>query len=766
VAGVVRRALALALLAALPAALAAASTPPQQEWTQFGGAGRSGVADIAGDLDVLAAYNATPGGFDLHMGSIGPFPTAHGVVGLRRDGGAGSCQLWRLDDPLQGTVISLGPPIDCPQGGQLSAALPSEDAVLVCIDAVPQAGPNGLGGLDQLLQARSARDGSLLWAVGPGTPPAPAQQGQSGAWGCGDIGVDVPHGLLAVPFHDPQGANRLAAFGLLDHKPLWNVTFTPADQLPAVPNVVPVPAVPRATDADGNVALDSATFTANGIVVTGKMVNAALSSAGLPAASVGTEANLVTPFAAWLALDGRVVGSFALATQGGAGAASEPVLMQSEHAAGLGTFAAAALGNDLLVVDPAQALPVRHAALGAEAVTQQGELAAPVWMREGLWMPFVHQAFGCDARQSACVAWPAFNGGAIRAAVSPGDGTVWTLVKRPAGAVPLADLVRVRIETDMSATELERLPIPLSRPDPYSQDPGRYGHDRLVPLGGGRLLVLGTGGEAAVLGLADDVLRPSLVLDDAEPDTNHVVHATLGVPSGAPAVRQVLVGWGDGLLESDGPHDALAYQFRREGIYQVRATVVYADNRTATAIATAHVGALKQPPQGIVALLFSPAYQNYTFFALGILVTVIGSVLTAIGVAKGRRRIDRRLREMDRIQDDGRRDPFAAVRALHDYRQERRRDLAEGHLSDTQYTVLETHAEHVLQILRQRILGGFVERVSESFAHALDLALADGSIDAGEGSRLAELVDREADLSKAERGRLLEQLRSWQRAIG
>lgn len=753
-----KAALALALLLALPLAGAAAPAPA---WVQLGGPGRAGVADITGDLDVLAAYNVTSPGARVRSGS---FATPHGVVGLW-DTGAG-CQMWLLADPAVGTVVELGQAIPCASEAHASAYLPGDDALLLCSDMAP--GPFQ-GGLGQVLQARSLVDGRLLWSAGPAITVAQPGQGNNKGWTCGDIGLDLERGLIAVPFSTPQGDNRLVVLGTQDHKEKWSVTFTPQDQLPAAPNIG-LPAVPRdAQDlADqndqplGNVDLRSATFTTNGLVVTGAMVESAFST------QTGQELNLATPFMAWLDLDGNKVGSYASTTaQAGAlpASGSTPFLLFSETPATQGTHAAALMENDLVVADPAQLVPVKVVRLGSEATTQQGEYTPPVWTREGLFAPFIHQAFLCDPRDlSHCTAWTTYEDGAIHAAVAPGDGTVWVVVKRAAPQGQLVDLVRLRLEDDTTITQLERLPLNFTRADPYSQDPGRYGHLHLLPVGAGRLLVLDTSGQAALLGSADDALRPTLTLGDDKPPVNHPLSLTLTPPAGAPPIKQVLVGWGDGLLETDAPTDTLARQYTRKGDYDIRGTVVYADGRTATTLATVHVGEPKAPPLGLIGKLFSPEWQNYTFFAIGLIVTATTSGLAAASVAKGRKRIDRRLRELDRIQEQGRKDPLLAVRDLHDYRLARRRDLSAGHLDDTQYTVLEAHADKVLQVLRQRILGAFVGRVSEPFSHALDTALADGALDAGEAGQLLARVQDEQQLDEGEKGRLRDLVVSWQAA--
>ena len=253
----------------------------------------------------------------------------------------------------------------------------------------------------------------------------------------------------------------------------------------------------------------------------------------------------------------------------------------------------------------------------------------------------------------------------------------------------------------------------------------------------------------------------SVALADPQPPVNHPMQVHLTVPGGAPTVAQVLVGWGDGLLETKNASDSLARQYTRKGDYDVRATLVYADGRTATATTTAHVGEPKAAALGIVGILFSPEYQNYTFFAIGLLVTATTSAVAAASVTKGRKRIDRRLRELDRVQEQGRRDAFAAVRSLHEYRLARRRDLSQGHLGDTQYTVLEAHADKVLQVLRGRILGSFVGRVSDGFSHALDTALADGAFDVAEAQQLLARVDDEGQLDRREKDLLRTLIGTW-----
>jgi hypothetical protein len=747
----VRRAPAAALLLAVLLAAPAAGGA----WEQLGGPERSGTAAIYPQLDVLGSFNAT--GPVPYLARDGPFDAPGGPFAVAASNGqdVGVCSLVSLAGNATRGVRDFA----CPAGAGLVGL--ADGLLLVCVSGDPQ---------QPLLHAWRP-DGSEAWALPTGAGPTAVGNGAdpNAAWDCGHPAVDAARDRLVVPYSDPAGHNRVVAYRLSDRAPLWNLTLTAAANPvaapvpvgpglredpcePHVPDVgegpVPLPLpVTACQEGAGDVRFGSASLTSSGVVLAGATVVASAQSPQL-SSNYGEG----VPFAAWTDLDGHFVGSYSAADQV-AGGKDVPA---SRTPAVRGPRAALAIGGQLLVIDPGQQAVALTAALG----TPTADVEAPAWSRDGLTVPLGESAWLCEERDLAhCTQW-GDQGGHVDGVLGAGDGTAWFAVHRLAGGRFASDLVRVRLD---DATTLERIPLPFARAD------GRqslYHRVFLLPTGDGELLAATHDGDAVRLGAPAEGLLPVLGVDDDHPRARQPVRIEASPQAGAPPLRSVLVGWGDGLLESFAPGDALTRSFPTPGDREVRVTFVYEGNRTATAMQLLHVGQQRVPVQGFLGLLFGPEYQNYTFFAIGVLITVVGSVATALGVARGRKRIDRRLRELDRIQDAGRRDPFAAARELHAYRQARRRDLAGGHLDDTQYTVLEAHADRVLEVLRQRILGGFVGRVSEGFSHALDTALADGAFDETEARALLGRVDEERQLDVAEQERLRSLIATWQQGLG
>lgn len=731
-----RAALLAGLLLAVPV-LAAASPGP---WAQAGGPHRAGVADVYPEPDVVRTFNATEEGTRVGLGQGGAFETANGTVFLQ--GSGGTCHLMRVS-PADGAVRPLGDDIACPTEASLTASLPAQGLLLVCVDG-PSSTP--------LLHAKRSSDGSEAWSLGPGLQPTDvaASQGAAGndPWGCGGIAVDEDADLMVVPYSNALGSNRIVAYRASSQEVLWSATLTAADA--RTPVAVPDLGLPPGPKPPGDVQVFAATLTASGVAVNGIQV---------VAYAQATATNLGAPYLAWFGLAGDLVGTYS-ATDAEAPDAKTGVFAQSWRFAADGSQAAIASRGTLVVVDTTLPQAVAQTPLASEDNSQRtGTLnyGAPAWTRDAVVVPLFTQAAVCDPRDLAHCTGFSFQQGRTLAVLSPGDGSAWLLIERDDAAGLSHDLVHLALD---GALPLARVPIPLPRAVAHASDLGDTAAS-LFPLASGDVLVLDDLGDAAVVGAPSEALVPHVRASDDHPRARQEVRLDVDPVRGA-TPRQVLVGWGDGLLEAFAPGAPVARAFATPGDREARVTTVYEDGRTATAVVPIHVGLQRAAQPGWLSLAFSSKYQNYTFFGLGILVTVVGSVLTAVGVARGRRRIDRRLRELDRIQEDGRRDPFEAVRRLHDYRLARRRDLAVGHLGDTQYTVLEAHADRVLELLRQRILGRFVDRVSERFSHALDLALSDGSIDTAEDGRLASLLDGETGLSRRERDEILVKLRGWQ----
>jgi AcrR family transcriptional regulator len=248
------------------------------------------------------------------------------------------------------------------------------------------------------------------------------------------------------------------------------------------------------------------------------------------------------------------------------------------------------------------------------------------------------------------------------------------------------------------------------------------------------------------------------------PGVNSAAGVTPLAPDGTPGAT-LLLAWGDGFLEEAQAGQPLSHVYAAAGDRTVTLTAVGPDGRTSSATQLLRVGTPAPPPRGLLDILFAPDKQNYTFFGIGLILTGLGSAYAAVNIHRGRHRLERMMRLLDRIRDGGRRDPFKAIRELHAFREERRIDLAKGRLEDAQYTVIEANANLVLEVLRQRILGTFVGRLSDRFTSILDLALMDGAIDTAEDGELLSAVAEEPQLTPAEKDRLRALVHSWQRVI-
>jgi hypothetical protein len=285
-----------------------------------------------------------------------------------------------------------------------------------------------------------------------------------------------------------------------------------------------------------------------------------------------------------------------------------------------------------------------------------------------------------------------------------------------------------------------------------------------VPLDNGTLLVYDGSGHAATLRATPTAAVPTLGAESEYPATSSPAVVTVDQPSASPNGTRLLLAWGDGRLEDVEP-GRLSHTYAGGGDVLVRLTAVYPDNRTATIAMALHVGSSPPPPRSWIDIALAPENQNYTFTTIGITITLVGAILGAVGVHRGRHRLDRHMRALDRLHAAGRRDPFASIHDLHEFREARREDLRKGDLDDGQYTVLESAADRTLQLLRQRILGAFVGRVSDVFTHQLDVALADGALDDEEAQGLLASVDGQTSLDVDERRRLSAMVRAWNKAI-
>ncbi|HUR63794.1 MAG TPA: PKD domain-containing protein [Candidatus Thermoplasmatota archaeon] len=712
---------------ALPLALALLLAPvASAAWDQMGGdAAHSGRATVE-RLDVVGHPALTQGGASLS----GLLDTGHGLLGLGRDDIA--CFLVRIEPFPSGVPETASRTFTCPQGARLVAWDAADQLAILCVDG---------SALSPLLQAWRIGGQQPAWTASPRqeVPDAASlltgQVDQVGPWSCS--GAALAGGRLYVPFSSSStGRNRIEARAASDGSLAWS-TPVPSSLFLQQANASLVPGPVQ--DASGAFRAEALVATRTGIVVSGRLDGTGV--AGAP------------PGLAWLSLDGKLQGALTRQPDAQSAAGTGGTLFPSSQGpAANGALAAQLLGDSLFVVDPAH--PQGTLTKLGNPSLGQATLAAPCWSRDTLFVPGEAAAFILAATDpSQARAWPGLGGGRLQSCLASDQGLAWAAVSSSANGTA-ADAVLVDLA---SARSLLRLPLGLRPRDASALTV------HLLPLAGGQVLAWEDGGSGALLGHAT-APAPRLFAADAYPAVNSAARVTAFAPAGA-ANATLLLAWGDGFLEEVQKGQELSHVYAAAGDRTVTLTAMDADGLTSSAAQVLRVGTPAPPPRGLLDILFAPDKQNYTFFGIGLLLTGLGSAYAAVNLHRGRHRLERLMAALDRIRDGGRRDPFKAVRELHAYREERRVDLAKGRLEDAQYTVIEANANLVLELLRQRILGTFVGRLSDRFTSRLDLALMDGAIDAAEDGALLSAVADEPHLTAAEKERLRGLVQSWQRVI-
>jgi hypothetical protein len=352
--------------------------------------------------------------------------------------------------------------------------------------------------------------------------------------------------------------------------------------------------------------------------------------------------------------------------------------------------------------------------------------------------------------------WAGFEGGRIHDLVLGPTGQAQAVIASRQGSVNVADLVTFSLDFGES---LLRLPLNIT------VSPGTGFSLHLTPLPGGELLAWDESGAAAIASEASHIPGPRISVDTDYPPVNGALKVEVSHGDANPDV-ELFLAWGEGRLEKVHDGARVESTYDRLGKATIRLTALYPSGTTSTATYVVDVGGKPDEPNNLFDYLFAAERQNYTFFGLGLLLSLIGVLLGLLARYKGRNRMEKEFGLLDKVREEGRPDAFAAIRHLHDYRLHLRDFLSRGKLEEPQYTVLVAAANGVLELLRQRILGAFLGRVSAHFSHTLDLALQDGTIDEGEARNLLGQAHKEAKLTSDERKRLELMVRSWQKSIG
>lgn len=746
-------------------AVTAAAQAPTTAWNQTGGdAAHAGVATFQqGPLDILGWYSVAQPGEATH----GLIETAHGLAGFFFEGrvgdldiDSGACTYVRVPDPAVNASVRI--PVDdacpwTPVGQPLYDA--TTDGVTRCLR-----GRAEVAGIAM----HDAATGAERWrvrAVDLGATPDPQT-----TWSCGYPALTADGALYvvlnALSVEQPLNGSALGAPGgvlaffggsylakvrTADGVVEWVNSLDEAERASA-PGFLPDPR-PEARPTTERFFAIAATLTDTGLLVPGfyQCSCARLGSAATPG---GAGVAFQEGGAIWTGLEGDTRGRVRASDPdiGAPGGPASRPLFVSNYAAASGALAAFAFAGDIVVVNPAQSVPEQRAPIPSTAPVSG--ITGPAWWEGRIVVPLRSSVLGFDAfTLEALWSWtegPAWDVGRVSIA-TPSD--VYVVAAQIAALGNFTDesdaaLVRLSLE---SGDVLQRLPLPVRS----TRGDGRW-HAPLLPRTDGSALMPTPEGNVLLFGTPDAALLPQASVSNAYPAPGETVTLQLG---GAPEAI-VTVSWGEGPLENATGGATLAHRYADDGARMVRATTLYPDGRTATREIALVVGG-SPPPTTLLGKAFAPENQDLTFGTLGVLLTLVG-FLVALYVRRHRRSVlDEELRRLEALREIAARDPAAGSRELCALRLRFRRDLTEGRLDDSQFSLLEDKLGGVLRGARKRLLVPFVARASVEIRHMLDAALDDGHLTSAEAAEIVGRLPNEANMTEAERAGLAALLRSW-----
>lgn len=294
--------------------------------------------------------------------------------------------------------------------------------------------------------------------------------------------------------------------------------------------------------------------------------------------------------------------------------------------------------------------------------------------------------------------------------------------------------------------------------------------DYRMAVADGVLVAAGRQGDVIIIGQTAASPQPRATVSDGPiyPGTNVEVDLSGSVAgAGGPAVAY-RVDWGDGNVTGWQQNATSTHQYRAAGhpaaLFQVR----NAAGQTAT---VAHGLEVMAPPpiviqaqpihQNALQFAFSEKNQAFTFFGLGVIVSLLGAAYAGIRVRRGRTGLRRELGALDAIMAANTHDGVACETALAERGARARGLLLSGRMDEAKYGVIKTAIDERLRTLR-------VTEFSQVFAHLpanlsanVRSMLSDGRIDDREMEAFRRLVMAASGLSKGRREDVLRLVGSW-----
>ncbi|HUR70311.1 MAG TPA: hypothetical protein VM370_13785 [Candidatus Thermoplasmatota archaeon] len=679
-------------------------------WSQVGGnAARDEPAIVPGGaLDVLSSQ-PLPGSPGAFWGP-GMLPARDGTIAfLHTDGG---CELALFETPIATERIGHG-------NGMCSANLVGYDAptnaALVCHNAPSTAA---------VLEAIEATTGEQRWSLVPAS-----------AFGTGP--EEIGHYCFSAALDPTTREVVLPVMGCCTTRParLVSIDLDTGDvrwvqRIPTAPALLPVdPGIPQ-PGQNGYESYHGIALTTTGIVVSGYFDCAGVCEEGV---------------LAWADREGNVVGKehavSGSPTQVGPGA-YERTRGASQYAVAQGPLAAAALGNEIVIINPEVAQPVARHAIEATSPNTFATFIPKGHWRDDTIVAALGTSF--TAFDSATLeqrwSWSEGLDYNVVDSIRVQSGDILAALQRSSDST--VHLVSIDTETGHTRARLQ-LPVTVSEEDRSSYD----GH--IVPVGAQGLLYVDERGQRVLIGTAPAGERPQIGLSTEYPAVGEEIRIDVRPPPGLD-VRGYEIGWeGDGTVEV-ATGDTPTHIFAQRGDREVRVVALLADGRTRTATAMVHVGATPPPQLSALQKAFAPENQNLTFGVLGILVTLIGALFT---VGRHRRRLARLERELQAVEEIRMlsvQDVRGAVLALKSYRDRLPEDLARRRIDDSQFQILDQRSGRLLKVLRTRLFAPFDAQLSMRYHRLLDAAFEDAIIQPSERLALVGALDGEG-IGAAER---------------
>ncbi|MHB8633436.1 MAG: outer membrane protein assembly factor BamB family protein [Thermoplasmatota archaeon] len=279
-----------------------------------------------------------------------------------------------------------------------------------------------------------------------------------------------------------------------------------------------------------------------------------------------------------------------------------------------------------------------------------------------------------------------------------------------------------------------------------------------LALSGGLVLVAGPGRNVTVLGESPASLRVDAHVGSLAPLPGQSFGADLTSQAGAfGAATRFAADWGDGQRTAWQPSPHFDHTYPKRGAVTARFLAENDGHQSASVPVRLDVGG---PRLTWLQTIFAPEYQNWTFFVLGLTVTVVVGV---VGFLRLRSRLKVMQRELVLIEraylaNAGR--PVRAEAALRDRREHVEELLHNGKLEESKVVLLERRIEELTAQARMSALDRRFHFLPYGMVLRLQGMLKDGAVNEWEHDHFLKALEAEP-MTRAQREKVRSLIDSW-----